>query len=265
MPAGGYSHGGSMGPMYHGDRSTAIGRFVAAVEAIRQTRRAVWQSRRHPEGKRFTQAELRELAYPSYHHLLDGTTGQLPCRHQVQFIADYLECSSCERNELLVIAEYLPERVAISETEHQRALANGCRLLRALAFPRVLLDNGWHIAAGNTHFHALHDIDDIVAIPLGRRTAIHYLFDPALPFRPLLGGSGPLWESNVAHLLGDNCVEHFFELVLCHINGSGMHLYVDLLLPGAPRIFIISLYGNINSLFHFILSGFFTYPKGKRL
>lgn len=94
------------------DERPLIRVLVAEIEAIRKQRQMQWRDRVHPEHKRFTQGELRALACPSYHHLLQATTQNLPSRAMVVQIADYLECSIHERNDLLLAARYAPDLVS---------------------------------------------------------------------------------------------------------------------------------------------------------
>lgn len=90
---------------------------VEAIEAIRAKRKRHFQ--RHPQGKRFSQDELSNVAYPSYKNLLLGRTQRIPDRGALLEIADYLECTPTERNVLLRAAKYASEDVPDAQWRKQ--------------------------------------------------------------------------------------------------------------------------------------------------
>lgn len=83
--------------------------LVRQIEAIRLRRKRT--TPHHPNGKRFSQDELCALAYPSYKNMILARTGRLPDREALLQIADYLECTPGERNDLLRAARYATENL----------------------------------------------------------------------------------------------------------------------------------------------------------
>ncbi|MBW4439283.1 MAG: AAA family ATPase [Pleurocapsa minor GSE-CHR-MK-17-07R] len=92
-----------------------IAAVTTAIESLRLERRKRYQKHPHPTGKRFSQEELTDYAYPSYKNLLLGRTRRLPDRDTLMSIAHYLECSLEESNHLLHAARYALETPMIRE------------------------------------------------------------------------------------------------------------------------------------------------------
>ena len=82
--------------------------LTQAVEQFRFKQRRRIRKEPHPQQYRFTLEELCDIVYPSYKNLLYGRTQQIPTRATLMRIADYLECTFDERNEILVAARYMP-------------------------------------------------------------------------------------------------------------------------------------------------------------
>lgn len=100
-------------------RNPQIVAVITAVEAVRLARRQQVAAHPHPQGKRFSQEELAEAAYPSYKNLINGRTGRLPDRTTLMQIADYLECTLDERNSLLLAAQYAVEKPTAAQQRKQ--------------------------------------------------------------------------------------------------------------------------------------------------
>lgn len=99
------------------DQDLILPVIAAEIEKLRNHRRERTKTHPHPLGKRFSQEELSESVYPSYKNLLIGRTRRLPDRATLLRIADYLECSFDERQQLLNAAQYAPE---FSQTEQRK-------------------------------------------------------------------------------------------------------------------------------------------------
>jgi hypothetical protein len=94
------------------EQARVFHQLLGAIEAVRIRRQEDYREKRHPQLKRFTQEELTDEACPTYKNWLRGRSQRLPSRSLLMQIADYLECSLRERNDLLLAAHYLPEQPA---------------------------------------------------------------------------------------------------------------------------------------------------------
>src|SRR5260370_13865244 len=81
----------------------------------------------HPQLKRFTQQELTDEACPTYKNLLVGRSLRVPSRETILHIAQYLECTAQERNDLLLAARYLPETLELEGSQLRQALQRRSR------------------------------------------------------------------------------------------------------------------------------------------
>lgn len=115
------------------NQADLISAITGTIEAIRAQRRERHKAQPHPLGKRFSQEELGEYAYPSYKNLLQGRTRRMPDRAALLRIADYLECSFAERAELLNAAQYAPEVPRTQQRKQITALSVDFSLSPALA------------------------------------------------------------------------------------------------------------------------------------
>lgn len=170
-------------PIQQSDQRPVIRTLVVVIEALRYKRREQWHNKLHPQGKRFTQEELRDEVYPSYKHLLQGQTQRLPTRTMLGHIADYLECSLSELNDILIAAQYVPERVELSETQQRLVLDQAHAILENLPLPAIVLTDDWTISAANLGFLRLYNLPSLSQLAVVQRNLLHLLFDPALPYR----------------------------------------------------------------------------------
>lgn len=111
---------------------------VLVIERLRSRRKAQCHTTSHHSLKHFTQQELVEEVYGAYKNLVLGMTLRIPSRTDLLHIADYLECSIHETNELLLTAQYLPEYIDIQEDWQQAAIQHAVRLLQQLPFPMFI-------------------------------------------------------------------------------------------------------------------------------
>ena len=73
------------------------------IETLRIARQQEVRDHPHPLLKRFTQQEVTDEACPTYKNLLVGRSRRVPSRKTLVQIAQYLECSAKERNDLLLL------------------------------------------------------------------------------------------------------------------------------------------------------------------
>ena len=105
-----------------GDEVRLLRQCVGEIESVRRRRQAACRTELHSALKRFTQQELAEEACPTYKNLLMGRSNRLPSRTTILRIAEYLECTLAEQNDLLISAGYLPQAVWMREDLFRRAL-----------------------------------------------------------------------------------------------------------------------------------------------
>lgn len=108
--------------------------------------------------KRFTQQELNDEAFPSYKNLLVGRTRRIPTRQTIINIAEYLECTSDERNDLLLAAGFLPIQTELYGRSLERALEWAQQTMRSIPFPAMVVTHTQDIKGLNEPFHQLFEI-----------------------------------------------------------------------------------------------------------
>ena len=67
-------------------------------------------------------------------------------------IADYLEGSLTERNDLLLAAQYLPEQPEWEGDESRRAFEQAQKIMESLPYPAVVVTRTFQIQAANEFF-----------------------------------------------------------------------------------------------------------------
>jgi hypothetical protein len=183
------------GQSHPADQSQIIRTLVGEVETLRIKRQDDWRDRNHPRGKRFSQEELRRDVCPSYKNLLLGLTQRLPSRAMIMHIADYLECTLAERNDLLLAAQYLPEKPDLEGGALLAALNRAKDILHNLAVPAFVMGRDWTIEASNTYNHIFAGVPAFDSPPDSASTAMHYLFDPMLPMRERVTTTHEAWAT----------------------------------------------------------------------
>ncbi|WP_456287188.1 hypothetical protein M1D70_15290 [Paenibacillus sp. AK002] len=156
---------------------------MGEIEALRMKRQQQLADRPHPSLKRFTQQELNDEAFTSYKNLLVGRTRRIPDRQTIINIAEYLECTSDERNDLLLAAGYLPIQTELEGRALERALEWAQQTMRSIPFPAMIVTHTQDIKGVNEPFRHLFDI------PLDRSydglmNRIDFHFNSDLPIRP---------------------------------------------------------------------------------
>ncbi|MCV9948512.1 hypothetical protein [Paenibacillus sp. BT-177] len=131
---------------------------MGEIEALRIKRQQKLVDRPQPSLKRFTQQELNDEAFPSYKNLLVGRTRRIPSRQTIINIAEYLECTSDERNDLLLAAGFLPIQTELYGRSLERALEWAQQTMRGIPFPAMVVTHTQDIKGLNEPFHQLFEI-----------------------------------------------------------------------------------------------------------
>ncbi|WP_337103877.1 hypothetical protein [Paenibacillus sp. YIM B09110] len=132
--------------------------ILGEIEALRMNRQHELGDRPHPFLKRFTQQELNDEAFPSYKNLLVGRSRRIPDRQTIINIAGYLDCTSDERNDLLMAAGYLPIQTELEGRALERALEWAHQTMRGILFPAMIATHTQEIKGINEPFRHLFDI-----------------------------------------------------------------------------------------------------------
>ena len=181
-------------------QTTLIRTLVAEIENIRRKRRSMYVDIPHPQQKRFTQEELRSVA-PVFKNLHIGNTQRLPSRTIILEIAHYLECTLAERNELLGIAEYLPDRVELREDEYQAVYEQACTLLHGLPLPAAVVSHGWFEEEVNTPYELLYPSCP-TAVWRGREgAAIPWFFEHQNHTNMFQAPDQQTWQTNIRSIV----------------------------------------------------------------
>ena len=152
--------------------------LLGAIEAVRITRQEDYREKHHPQLKRFTQQELNDEACPTYKNWLIGRSYRLPSRSLLMTIADYLECSLSERNDLLLAAQYVPEQPEWEGADLQRALEYARQIMATLPYPACVVTRTFQVHAANELFLRLFELPPLDTIPPHQRSTMHFLFHP---------------------------------------------------------------------------------------
>lgn len=186
------------------DRSPQLKLLKAAlgeIEALRMKRQRQYADQPHPSLKRFTQEELNDEVCPTYKNLLIGRSNRLPDRHTLINIADYLECTSDERNDLLVAAGYLPLDSPLEGRTLELALEQAHQLMTHLPFPAMVVNYTLDIKDSNEAFRRLFEIslDFFYENPMN---LFDFHFNSELPIRSRSSfdtASLEQWKSHAIH------------------------------------------------------------------
>lgn len=131
---------------------------LGEIEALRTKRQREFADRLSPSLKRFTQQELNDEAFTSYKNLLVGRSRRIPDRQTILNIAEYLECTFDERNDLLLAAGYLPIQTELEGQALERALEQAHQTMGELPFPAMIITHTQDIHGVNGRFRRLFDI-----------------------------------------------------------------------------------------------------------
>jgi PAS domain-containing protein len=165
--------------------------FVAVVETLLERRRqeltlavpgSPWDD--SDWGVRaWTRTELEDMIYSSYKPMRQGRVTRPPRREIVMEIADYLDCTLEERNQLLVAAGTTPVTPYLTGEKLAEVLEVAISVASALPLPAIIINRDWRVHYINPHILTLNGVtpEQIAAIPAPALNILHLLFDPALP------------------------------------------------------------------------------------
>lgn len=168
--------------------------LVDLIEEIRVRRQAEAAEALHPELKTFSQRELNDVACPSYKNYLLGRSHRLPQRDMVIQIADYLECTPAERDDLLMCAGYMPESLRLTDDQYNAALQRAQLLMHLLPLPAVVIGRYGETIATNQAVFTKIDRPVLAEWQPQTRNIVSYFFDPALAVRDYYAVSSADWQ-----------------------------------------------------------------------
>lgn len=175
--------------------------LLGEIETLRIKRQREMAHRSHSPWKRFTQQELNDEACPTYKNLLVGRSRRIPDRQTILAISDYLECTSDERNDLLLAAGYLPIQSELKGQALELALERAQHTMRTIPFPAMIVTHAQDIKDLNEPFRRLFDIShERFSDSLMNRIDVH--FHPDLPVRTRSTfdkASLEQWQSHAVH------------------------------------------------------------------
>jgi hypothetical protein len=179
--------------------------FTGVVEAILAGRRVDPARRRAAASwggvpRSWTKDELCDVAYSSYRALLRGAVRRPPRREVVLGIADYLECTMIERNQLLTAARYAIEHPGPGGAELRRVFGELRVVIDTLPLPAYAVSRDWTMQLINDHLLVALGLAraDVASLPASSRNVLRLLFDPALPVRRLLEPDQASWSQLAA-------------------------------------------------------------------
>lgn len=185
--------------MMHSENSR-LKSVLGEIETLRMKRQRELTHRSHSPWKRFTQQELNDEACPTYKNLLIGRSRRIPDRQTIIGIAEYLECTSGERNDLLLAAGYLPIQTELAGRALELALEWARQTMKTLPFPAMIVTHTQDIKGYNEPFRRLFDL------PSGpsynndlNRIDLHFNSD--LPVRPRSTFDKPSFEQWESHAI----------------------------------------------------------------
>lgn len=190
------------------DHARVFHQLLGVIEAVREKRHEEYREKCHPQLKRFTQLELNDEACPTYKNWLIGRSNRLPSRSILMTIADYLECSLSERNDLLLAAQYLPEQPTLEGDALRQALEQAQQIMETLPYPAIVVTQRLQVHAANALFLRLLEVPSLDTFAPHQRTTISFLFHPDFRVRSTINAEGhAMWQKHVMYAL-----QHFKQL-----------------------------------------------------
>ncbi|WCM59384.1 hypothetical protein [Paenibacillus polymyxa] len=174
---------------------------LGEIEAVRMKRQREYNELSHPLLKRFTQQELNDEACPTYKNLLVGRSHRIPDRQTMIHIAEYLECSSDERNDLLLAADYLPIHYELEGRSLELALEQAQQIMSNLPFPAMIVTHTLDIKGLNEPFRHLFDVPSD-SFMNGKLNKVDFHFNSDFSIRPRStfdAESFEQWESHAIY------------------------------------------------------------------
>ncbi|MEM9954715.1 MAG: hypothetical protein AAF846_24115 [Chloroflexota bacterium] len=166
------------------------------IESIRYKRYEQYKQVRHPHGYCFTQLELNDVALPTYKNLLTGRSKRLPARQQILEIADYLECTIVETNDLLRCAQYLPIYEPMTDRAYEEATRRAKWLMQFIPLPIVVMGRAGDVLTANKAILEINNLPALEKWASTQRNLIHWFFDTTLPAHELYAQNTQNWYLN---------------------------------------------------------------------
>ncbi|MEO0562779.1 MAG: hypothetical protein AAF125_11740 [Chloroflexota bacterium] len=156
----------------------ALANLIDLIESVRMRRQA--DVLNHSDLKTFSQRELTDVACPSYKNYLLGRSKRLPTRESVLEIADYLECTTAETDDLLLCAGYTPTAYVLREDEYRAAVARAQLMVAVMPLPTAAIGRNGEILFVNMGVHLKIDSPPLETWPTPSRNIVSYFFDPSV-------------------------------------------------------------------------------------
>jgi hypothetical protein len=207
------------------EQARVLHQLLGEIETVRLKRQEDYREQGHPQLKRFTQQELNDEVCPTYKNWLIGRSHRLPTRSMLMTIADYLEGTLSERNDLLLAAQYLPEETEWEGNTQRHALEQAQQMMETLPYPAIVVTRTFQIHAANEFFLRLLELPPLHAIPPHQRSAIHFLFHPDFGIRTrstMNAEARSTWQKNV--LYG---IQHFKQTNVLHQYDAWYQQFVE--------------------------------------
>ncbi|GEM_PF-3269664 len=169
--------------------------LIDLIESIRYKRYDQWRDEPHPLGYKFTQRELTQCALPTYGNLLAGRSRRLPARQQVIDVANYLECTIAETNDMLRCAQYLPEYIPLTSHQTETSINRAKQLMSLIPLPAVIMGIGGEGIHINHFFCKLNNLPPIYHWHPEQRNLIHSVFDTTIPSHSLHKTVAGIWNT----------------------------------------------------------------------
>jgi MmyB-like transcription regulator ligand binding domain len=126
----------------------------------------------------------------------------LPSRATLMQIANYLECSLGERNDVLLAAQYLPEQPAWEGDTLRQALGQCQQTMETLPYPAIVVTHTFQVLAANAYFLHLMELPPLETLPSDQRTIFHFLLNPDCHARSLINTEmHTTWQKHVMYAL----------------------------------------------------------------
>ena len=170
----------------------------ATKQLLEKRQREVKLGIRPNDRREWTVEELADmLDYEYLKNILRGDAARPPLHGVVMEMAACLECSSVERNQLLVAAGYAPVQVDLTPEELDVALGLAEYYISYLPVPAFVITRNWFIPRWNFHVLTLWDLteDDANALAKsGSNHVLRLLFDPNLPVYHRMQRDDGAWD-----------------------------------------------------------------------
>ncbi|MEK8127090.1 hypothetical protein WMW72_04110 [Paenibacillus filicis] len=159
-------------------------RVLDTIERLRIQRQQTTDrnSSRIQNKKRFTQQELNDEVCGTYKNLLTGRSRRMPDRQTLMEIADYLECTSGERNDLLLSAGYVPIPLPLSDRKYGQVLEQARSMMQQLPYPAMIVTDVLDIVGYNEAFCDLFGLSDF-SFTANQTNLFDLHFNEELPIR----------------------------------------------------------------------------------